>query len=61
VVQILSNPNLRSQYGKSARMRIEEHFRCDLIAKQYEELYQEVLGEKRPCAGALKIAKVGGG
>ena len=60
VVQILSNPTLRAQYGKSARARIEEHFRCDLIAKQYEELYQEVLEQESPCLGALNFAKVEG-
>ncbi len=60
VVQILSNPNLRAQYGQSARTRIEEHFRCDLIAKQYEELYEEVMEQESPCIGALNFAKMGG-
>lgn len=46
VVQILSNPVLHRQLGKQARERIEQHFRSDLIARQYEELYQSVLNGK---------------
>lgn len=46
VVQILSNPVLHRQLGKQARERIEQHFRSDLIARHYEELYQSVLNGK---------------
>lgn len=54
VVEILSNPTLHIQYGQSARARIEQHFRCDLIAKQYEDLYQEVLATARKkCVGRI--------
>jgi N-acetyl-alpha-D-glucosaminyl L-malate synthase BshA len=48
VVQILSDPERHRQMGFEARQRIENKFRLELIATQYEELYREVLQEQLP-------------
>jgi N-acetyl-alpha-D-glucosaminyl L-malate synthase BshA len=43
VAEILTNPTLSKTYGRNARERIESKFKLELVAEQYERLYQEVL------------------
>lgn len=41
--RLIQDPDLRAQYGRSARSRIEEHFTIEHEVAQHEALYRKVL------------------
>lgn len=43
IEELLANPSLLKQMGKSGRMRAEKHFGWDAVAKQTIELYKSLL------------------
>jgi starch synthase len=43
IEELLANPSLLKQMGKSGRMRAEKHFGWDAVAKQNIELYKSLL------------------
>jgi glycosyltransferase involved in cell wall biosynthesis len=46
IIRLLNDQNLRAQYGKAGRKRIEEHFLLGDKIKEYEQMYQEMLNVK---------------
>ena len=46
VIRLISNPALRDDFGKRARIRAEQTFSVPVIMKQLEELYKGLLREK---------------
>lgn len=43
ITRIITSPKLASQYGKAGRSTVIAHFRLDQVAKQYRDLYQELI------------------
>lgn len=49
LARLMSDKELRSKLGKNGRRRVEKKFSTDNIVKQYEAIYQSIVGvEKRP-------------
>jgi len=48
LAKLMSDEDLRHKLGKNGRNQVLKKFSTDIIVKQYEEIYQSVLGlEKR--------------
>ena len=45
---VLTNPDLASDLGRQARLKVEEHYSLDVVAQQYADLYN-LLTKKRGC------------
>jgi glycosyltransferase involved in cell wall biosynthesis len=43
---LIANPAIREAAGRTARMRIEEHYQWQKIAEDIESAYLEILGRK---------------
>lgn len=51
IVRLLRAPELRARLGERARRRVEEDLNWPSVARQFEQLYAEALGETRLRAG----------
>ena len=72
VARLLTQPSIRTRYGRRAREVAKANFSLERIARQYEQLYLQVLAEKgwyahrivpqspakRPKADALRVSIV---
>ncbi len=47
IVRLLRDPGLRARLGQEARKRVEEELNWPAVARQFEQVYMQVTGEKR--------------
>lgn len=47
IVRLLREPELRARLGQEARKRVEEKLNWPAVARQFEQVYLQVVGEKR--------------
>ncbi len=52
IASLLSSSDRRQAMGRAGKERFEQHFRAELAARRYQELYQAVLAEKPGIGGA---------
>ena len=50
IVTLLADDGLRNQMGQAARQRVRQHFTFEIQAREYRELFDELLGAR--CAAA---------
>jgi glycosyltransferase involved in cell wall biosynthesis len=48
IARVLEDPGLADALGRAARRRIEEGFSVDRMVEATEQLYVDLLAEKRP-------------
>ena len=46
---LICDPGLRRRMGVHGRRRVEQHFTSQIMARNTERVYQEILGDKPPC------------
>lgn len=51
IASLLSSPDRRQAMGRAGKERFEQHFRAELAARRYQELYQAVLTEEQGIGG----------
>jgi glycosyltransferase involved in cell wall biosynthesis len=43
---VLANPDLASDLGRQARLKVEEHYSLDVVAQQYADLYNLLIKKR---------------
>jgi glycosyltransferase involved in cell wall biosynthesis len=51
LASLITNPQLRNEYGGQARQRVEEHYSVAHVAALHEKHYEEVLAQKQSETG----------